>query len=129
MLRKIAIYRVENGVLVVPLGLVTRNPRHAQFVQNSRNILVLELDRAVCSANLRHESLTVPGFNVVLRGKFGREHGEVVGNDRIEFVILPMRPNLRFVSHVVATVEIGVAINFLVHIDGLASSVSRNLDF
>jgi hypothetical protein len=95
MLRKITIYRVENGVLVVPFGLVARNPRHSQFVQNSRNILVLELDRAVRPANLRHESLTVPGFNVVLLGKFGREHGEVVGDDRIEFVILPALAGLR----------------------------------
>jgi hypothetical protein len=74
--------------------------------------LVLEFDRAVRSANLRYESHTIPGFKVALPGKFGREHSEVVGADRIEFVILPMRPNLRFVSHVVATMEIGLPSTF-----------------
>jgi hypothetical protein len=69
------------------------------FVKNSRNILVLELDRAVRPANLSHESLTMPGFNVLLPGKIGCEHGEVVGDDFIEFIFLPMRPDFRFVSH------------------------------
>jgi len=39
----------------VSLGYVAGNPRHAQLIQYSRNILVFELDRAVRPANLRHE--------------------------------------------------------------------------
>ena len=99
VLGEVTVYRIEDGVLIVPLGLVAGNPGHAQFIQHSRNVLVLELDGAVRPANLGHEGRTMPGFDIWSPGEIGCEHGEVVGDDRIEFVILPMRPNLRFVSH------------------------------
>jgi hypothetical protein len=43
----------------------------------------------------------MPGFDVWSPGKIGGEHVEVIGNDRIELVIVPICPNLRFVSHFV----------------------------
>ncbi len=67
---------------------------------------MLELDRAVRPANLGHKSLAMPGFNVLLPGKIRCEHGLVIGDDYFEFVIQPMLPNLRFVNHLVAAVEI-----------------------
>ena len=91
--------RIETNARLV--SAAARTLRLITF-QNSRNILVLELNRAVRPANLGHESLTMPEFNVLLPGKIGCEHGEVVGDDCIEFVILPMPPNLRFVSHFVS---------------------------
>jgi hypothetical protein len=85
--------------LIVPLGLVAWNPWYTQFIQYSRNVLVLELDRAMRPTNLGHEDGAMPGFDVWSPGEIGSEHGEVVGDDHIAFVSLPMRPDLRFVSH------------------------------
>jgi len=40
----------------------------------------------------------MPGLHIFLACKVGFEHNEVVGNNGIEFVILPRPPNLFFVS-------------------------------
>src|SRR5579872_653669 len=60
---------------------------------------MLEFDGPVRPANLGHEGRAMARFHVRCSTKIGCEHGEVVGDNRIEFVILPMRTNLRFVSH------------------------------
>ena len=39
------------------------------------------------------------GFNIGLSGEIGREHGEIVGDDSVEIVILPIRSDLCFVRH------------------------------
>ena len=99
MTRQVTVNRIEDGVLVVPLGYVARNPGHAEFIQDGGDVLVFELDGLVRPANLGHEGLAVPGFDVWAPRKIGCEHSEIVGDDCIELVILPMRPNLCFVSH------------------------------
>src|SRR5580704_16963758 len=99
MTGQVPIYRIEYGVLIVPLWPVAGYPRHAQFFQYSRNILVLELYRAVGSSDSRHQSGAMPRFGIWLASKFRSEHDEVVGYDCIEFVILPRRAALFFFFH------------------------------
>ena len=60
---------------------------------------MLELDRAVRPANLLHKGCAVPGFHIRASSEVGREHVEVVGDDGIELVILPVRSDLRFICH------------------------------
>ena len=44
VLGEITVYRIEDGVLIISFGLVAGNPGHAQFIQDRRNILVLEFN-------------------------------------------------------------------------------------
>ncbi len=54
MLGEETVYRVKDGLLIVPLGLVAGNPGHAQLVQYGGDVLMLEFDRAVGAANPGH---------------------------------------------------------------------------
>jgi hypothetical protein len=97
--REVTVNRIEDRALVVPLGSVAGNPRQAQLIQHRRNVLVLKFDGMVSPAYPSHEALAVAGFDVALSRKVGRQHSEIVGDNCIEFIALPMRPKLCFGSH------------------------------
>ena len=96
---KVAVYRIEDRVLIVSLRFVTRNPGQSQFIQHSRKVLVLELDGAVRPSDLGHQFPTMVEFNVGPTGKFGFEHREIIRHDCVQLVVLPIGTDLRFVSH------------------------------
>lgn len=83
MSREVPVYGIEDRVLIVPLRLVARYPRHAEFVQDRRNVLVLELDGPMSPSDAAHERGAVMGFDVRAVVQLGIEHVEVVGHDRI----------------------------------------------
>ncbi len=95
--RKIALDGRENGFLIIPHRLVARNPRLAQFFEDSRDILMLEFDRALGPANLLLERRIVAPFHIGSLGKLRLQHGEVVGDDGVQFVIAPVRPDFTVV--------------------------------
>ena len=63
---------------------------------------MLELDRPVSSTGLLHQGPGVMRFDVRLTGLFSGEHGEVVGDDGVEFLVLPIGTDLGFVSYSVS---------------------------
>ena len=83
------------------LGEVARNPRQAKLIEHSRNILVFYINSTERRVGPR---LATPRLSMRPPEKISRKHGEVVGDDRIDFVILPIRPNPRFISHLIAFV-------------------------
>lgn len=68
---------------------------------------MFELDGPVRPADPRHQSLAMPRLYVWSTGQVRFEHVEIVGHNCIELVILPMRPEFRFVSHCLLLSSIG----------------------
>ena len=54
--------------------------------------------RPIWAAMMMSEG-TMPRFHIRLPGEIGREHGEIVGDDSVELVILPIRSDLCFIRH------------------------------
>src|ERR1035441_8842860 len=110
MMGEVSVNCVEDSVLIVPLWHIAWNPRKPQFVEYGRDILVLEFDGPVCATDLRHEGCTMPGFYVRLSREIGSEHGEVVRNNSIEFVVSPGFPDLFFIGHLTCPDSSGKAV-------------------
>ena len=53
---------------------------------------MLELDGAMRPANLHHKSRAMPGFYIGLSCEIGCQHGEIIGDDDIELIALPIVP-------------------------------------
>ena len=89
----------DKCVLVVAFGAVAWNPRDAQFIENGRNVLVLELDRVMGAADARHQQRAVPRLHIGSAPEFVHEHVEVVGDDVVKLIILPIGPKFLRISH------------------------------
>ncbi len=96
---QIAVNRRKDRLLIIPLRDVARYPRHPQFVKRSGNILMLEFNRAMGSANLLHESSTMFSLYIRPADKVRLEHGEIIGNDGVKLVVLPMGAYFCLVGH------------------------------
>jgi len=81
---------VQEGLLVIAVGFVARYPGKAEFIEDGRNVFVFELNGTAGPASLGHEGFAVPGFDVWAASEVVRQHLEIVGNDCLEFVILPI---------------------------------------
>lgn len=90
--------RVEDCVLVVLLWLVARDPGHAKFIEDCRDVLVFKLDRSLRSAKPGHPLAPMAGFDIGAAFKVIGEHREVAGDNRVKLVISPLRSALRLVN-------------------------------
>ena len=61
---------------------------------------MFELHRALWPIYLGHQGPTMLGFDVVAPGEVGVQHDEVVGDNGVEFIILPICSDLCFVGHI-----------------------------
>src|ERR1035437_4766619 len=99
MAGQVTINGINYRLLVVTLRLVTRYPRQTKLIEHGRDVLVLIFDRSVGPTDPCPQSFAVPGLDVASAGKLGIEHREIVRDNRVNFVGLPICPNLRFVDH------------------------------
>lgn len=56
-------------------------------MKHRRDIHVLELDRSLCPSDLPHQLDAMVGFDVRPPLFFRDEHGKIVGDDEIEFIV------------------------------------------
>ena len=69
---------------------------------------MLELHRSVRSSNLIHQDSAVVRFDIWLSRKFGIQHRKIVGDNGVDFIIVPRLSNIRFVSHTHRCVRVEV---------------------
>ncbi|WP_297932441.1 hypothetical protein [uncultured Brevundimonas sp.] len=87
---EVAFKRGEDGALVVGHGAVAANDRHAEFGQHRRDVHVLELDRFGPPTDAGVEGAGALRLDEDFARRLGREHGEILGNDGVEFVDAPV---------------------------------------
>ena len=96
---EVAVDGVEDGGLVVGHGAVAAHMWQAQFGGDGRDVHMLELDRAVAAPGSLHQGAGAVSLDEGLSGGVEGEHGEIVGDDGVELVRVPVRANLGLIYH------------------------------
>src|SRR6266436_6325320 len=99
MQRNISIKRRNNCFLIVSRGNVPGDPWKPKFKEHRRNILVLELNRALGSIDVTLKKTIMFSFAISLAGGLVVEHREMVGEDKIKLSIGPVSPLFGLLSH------------------------------
>ena len=99
MLKQVALDGPAQGLLKIGERLVAVDGRQAEFDQHSRDVHVLAFDRARRAANPFPQGGVVVGLDVGTTGKLVGEHGEIISDDGVELVRVPVSSYPRLVCH------------------------------